>query len=141
MPALLAIPLCLILLLLAALHFYWAAAGSGGLEGVVPSDGGRPLLTPGKTACVVVGMALLAAALVAALRAGLVSLGLPAWMPRLGIWALAAIFAARAVGEFRYVGFFKRVRGTLFARRDTWLYSPLCVVLAGLAAGVALLSP
>jgi hypothetical protein len=41
---------------------------------------------------------------------------------------------ARAIGEFKYVGFFKRVRGSRFARRDTLLYSPLCLWLA---AGVA----
>ncbi len=43
---------------------------------------------------------------------------------------LAAIFVLRAVGDFHYVGFFKRVRGSVFARRDTWVFSPLCVVLA-----------
>jgi len=51
---------------------------------------------------------------------------------------LALIFAFRALGDFRYVGFFKRVRGNLFAQRDTWFYSPLCLLLAILIARVAL---
>jgi hypothetical protein len=38
------------------------------------------------------------------------------------------------------VGFFKRVRDTEFARRDTWLFSPLCLGLAAAAAAVALRS-
>jgi hypothetical protein len=34
------------------------------------------------------------------------------------------------VGDFRLVGFFKRVRGNAFARLDTLVYAPLCLVLA-----------
>jgi hypothetical protein len=44
---------------------------------------------------------------------------------------------ARAVGDFRYVGFFKRVRDSRFATLDTRVYSPLCFVLA---AGVAFIA-
>ncbi|WP_205190355.1 DUF3995 domain-containing protein, partial [Burkholderia sp. LMG 13014] len=44
--------------------------------------------------------------------------------------ALALIFAVRAVGDFRYVGFFKRIRGSRFARMDTLYYSPLCAALS-----------
>jgi hypothetical protein len=32
--------------------------------------------------------------------------------------------------EFRLVGFFKRVRGTAFARWDTAFFSPLCLALS-----------
>ncbi len=39
---------------------------------------------------------------------------------------------------FRYVGFFKRVRGTRFAEMDTRYYSPLCLTLSVLAFSVAL---
>ena len=50
---------------------------------------------------------------------------------------LAVGLCARAVGEFKYVGFFKRVRGSKFARLDTLVYSPLCVALAFGVAFVA----
>jgi hypothetical protein len=33
----------------------------------------------------------------------------------------------------RYVGFFKRIRDTRFARLDTLAYSPLCAMLAVLS--------
>ena len=39
-------------------------------------------------------------------------------------------FLARTVGEFRLVGVFKRVRGTPFATWDTWLFTPLCGLIA-----------
>jgi hypothetical protein len=43
----------------------------------------------------------------------------------------------RAFGNLRTFGFSKTLTGTPFADWDTWLYSPLCVLLALLAAGLA----
>jgi hypothetical protein len=67
----------------------------------------------------------------------MISVGLPrvalSWLS----FALALGLLARAVGEFKYVGFFKRVHGTKFARLDTLLYSPLCLILS---VGVALVA-
>jgi hypothetical protein len=133
--------LCVIFGVLAALHFYWAAGGQLALGGGVPTQGDKPLFSPGPLATAAVGGALVAAATVSALRGGLLSLGLPPWIGELGIWVLAVVFALRAIGDFRYVGFFKRVRGTLFARRDTLAYSPLCVLIATLALALAVGPP
>jgi hypothetical protein len=47
-----------------------------------------------------------------------------------GVWAVALTLLARAVGDGRYVGAFKRVRGTRFATLDDWVYTPLCAALA-----------
>lgn len=46
---------------------------------------------------------------------------------------IAGIFFLRAVGEFKLVGFFKRASDTPFAYWDTWLFSPLCLVIAIIA--------
>ena len=134
---LLAVALAALFVFLAGAHFHWAAGGGSALDGFVPTDGGRPVLTPGPLASIAVGVALLAAALVVACRAGVLCAGLPAWMARIGIWVLAAVFAGRAIGDFRYVGFFKRVRGTAFARMDTRLYSPLAFLLGAGSGYVA----
>jgi hypothetical protein len=80
-----------------------------------------------------VAVALCAAAALLALRIGW--LALPGFtgadiFVRIAVWLLAAVFALRAIGDFRYVGFFKRVRNTGFARLDTRAYSPLCAGLA-----------
>jgi hypothetical protein len=48
----------------------------------------------------------------------------------IGIWALGLVFVLRAVGNLRTFGFFKTLTGTPFAEWDTWLYSPLCLLLA-----------
>jgi hypothetical protein len=42
------------------------------------------------------------------------------------------------VGDLRLVGFFKRVRDTRFARRDTLFYSPLSLALGLALLGLAL---
>lgn len=70
--------------------------------------------------------------------AGLVVLGrlalwgtaLPRWPFVAGTWTLAAVFLGRIVGDFRWFGLFKRMRGTAFAWWDTWLFVPLCLLLA-----------
>ncbi|MDF0673312.1 MAG: DUF3995 domain-containing protein [Nitrospira sp.] len=43
---------------------------------------------------------------------------------------LALVLLLRAIGDFRLVGFWNRIRDTCFARLDTALYSPLCLALA-----------
>ena len=74
-------------------------------------------------------MALLAAAFLVAVSGHLVA---PAFAPiaRLPTVFLSVVFLARAVGDFRLVGFFKRIRDSRFARLDTIAYSPLCLILA-----------
>ena len=84
-----------------------------------------------------VGVVLLLFAALVAATGGILPSGLPALALTGLSCALALGLLARAVGEFRYVGFFKRVRGSRFARMDTLVYSPLCLLLA---AGVALVA-
>ena len=128
---------CLAFVLLALWHFYMALVPGSGTAGAVPSVDGRPLFTPSRKATVGVGVALLLFSALVAATAGLISVGLSrkalSWLS----FTLAIGLLARAVGEFKYVGFFKRVRGSRFARLDTLLYSPLCLLLA---IGVALVA-
>ena len=65
------------------------------------------------------------------------SLPFPHVWSTVGTSLIATAFTLRAVGEFKYVGFFKRIRGTQFARMDTRFYSPLCL---GVAAGLWVLA-
>jgi len=128
---------CLAFVILALWHFYMALVPSSGTAGAVPSVEGRPLFTPSRKATVGVGVVLLLFSALVAATAGLISVGLSrkalSWLS----FTLAIGLLARAVGEFKHVGFFKRVRGSRFARLDTLLYSPLCLLLA---IGVALVA-
>jgi hypothetical protein len=100
------------------------------MSGAVPSKSGKPLFVPSVGATVAVGLVLLVFACLVAAAAGFVEVGLPVRVLTWSCYALALGLFARAVGEFKYVGFFKRVRGSKFARLDTLLYSPLCLLLA-----------
>jgi len=120
-----------ILLFLALVHFYWAAGGKLGHGAAIPELNGLPVLNPGAFGTFVVALFLLLAAIVVAVQAGFImNSRAGGWPPRIATNALALIFAARAVGDFRYVGFFKTIKGTRFARLDTLFYSPLCAFLA-----------
>ncbi len=133
-----AVLLALTFTMLAALHLYWALGGTWGANAVLPeTPGGGKIFSPRVLETAVVAALLVVAATVVVNAVGFVSLPLPAWTTRVGVWVLATSLFLRAVGEFRYVGFFKRVRGTRFARWDSRLYSPLCLVLAALTFVVA----
>ena len=127
-----------LLALLRAVHFYWAVGGSLGRDAAVPSRYGVPVIAPGPVGTALVGVALLAMSALVAAAGGLFKGPVPATLLRTGSGAVALVFLARAIGDFRYVGFSKRVHGSPFARRDTYLYSPLCLLLAALIAAVAL---
>ncbi len=123
----------LILIILAGLHIYWAAGGKTGKDVAIPTVNKRPVLKPTAMTTMMVAVGLFAMAALLAVRIGWLHLpaipGLSS-LVRVGAWLIAAAFALRAVGDFRYVGFFKRIRDSRFARLDTFAYSPLCAFLA-----------
>lgn len=121
-----------ILLLISIIHVYWAFGGQWGLAVAVPERNGAKAFQPGRLATLIVALAFGCMALFYVYKIGwLTSLNalVPNWLDRWGLWSLAAVFLLRAVGDFRYVGFFKRVRQSRFARLDTRFYSPLCLLL------------
>jgi hypothetical protein len=122
---------------LALWHFRLALRPTTAMSASVPSIAGKPLFTPSVAATVAVGLVLLLCACLVAATAGLVKVGVPARVLSWLSYGLAAGLLARAVGEFRYVGFFKSVRDSRFAKLDTVLYSPLCLLLALSVALVA----
>ncbi|MCU0345329.1 MAG: DUF3995 domain-containing protein [Saprospiraceae bacterium] len=124
-----------IFLALSAIHVYWLLGGKWGLAASVPTHAeGQPLFRPGPVAMLVVAGGLLLMGLAMLVRGGLIQID---WLPdRVGewsVWAIAAIFLLRAMGDFRYVGFFKKEKGSLFARMDTKYFSPLCLLIGCLA--------
>jgi hypothetical protein len=133
-----ALIVCSVFVMLALWHFYMALLPSSGKTGTVPSVEGKPLFVPSRAATVAVGIVLVLFASLVAATGGILPLGLPlpvlSWLS----FALALGLLARAVGEFKYVGFFKRVRGSKFATLDTLVYSPLCLLLAAGVAWVAM---
>lgn len=127
--------LSLIFTALSLLHWYWVVSGTGDLSGFVPEIEGKPAFEPGRFATSMVALLLLLAAAICAWQAQL--FGVPRVpLARVGVWVLLVVFFVRAVGEFKLVGFFKRVRNTRFGRLDTWVYSPLCLTVSVLCGAL-----
>jgi hypothetical protein len=114
------------------MHVYWALGGRAGKSAAVPEINGQRAFVPSRAGTLVVAIALLFAATVVAIAGGLFEVGPFRGVFRVLAFGFGATFIARAVGDFRLVGFFKRVRGTHFARLDTTVFAPLCLIL-GLA--------
>ncbi|WP_422860490.1 DUF3995 domain-containing protein [Flagellimonas sp. S174] len=115
---------------LAVLHFYWSLFGIKNPEKVVPAIGSeQKVKTPGKFAAALVGLALLGFALVFLNR---VVMYLDFyWLKYVSI-GIGVIFLVRALGDFKYVGFFKTSKDSKFSALDTRYYSPLCLLMGTL---------
>jgi hypothetical protein len=117
------------LFVLAMLHVGWAVRAKLGDSVVIPKVDGRPVFTPSRTSTLLVASALLGAMFVALLQGRILHAVLPDAPVQWAALAAGSAFLLRAVGEFRLVGFFKRVRNSDFARWDDWCFSPLSALI------------
>jgi hypothetical protein len=116
----------------AAFHFYWAFGGQYGRHVAVPQrEDGTPLFVPTTAATLAVAAVLTLILVVLAVYEMRLNLLLPRGLLRLGMGLLAVTFLIRGLSWHPYIGLFKTVRTTDFARHDTLFYSPGCVA-AGL---------
>ncbi|MEP2773613.1 MAG: DUF3995 domain-containing protein [Fulvivirga sp.] len=124
--------------LLALIHFSWALGSTWGFKNALPkSEAGNYVLNPAPWESAVVGLGLTLFGLFYLTRADILPLTLQGWLLSVGSWVIPLIFLLRAIGDFKYVGFFKSITSTDFAWLDTIFYSPLCLILA--VAGLVLL--
>jgi flagellar biosynthesis protein FliQ len=133
--------LCLVFIFLGGIHFYWGIGGKWGLSVALPqtNEGEKPL-NPGLIACFIVGLGLLIFATLALLAANIITLQfLPIRVTQISTWLVAVIFALRAIGDFKYVGIFRRVHETEFAKMDKKFFTPLCVAISTLQFILALM--
>ena len=127
---LISIVLITLFMALSGLHFYWGLGGRWSWGATIPSaEDNTPIIHPSWRSSFVVGSGLLTFGILVLVKAGLVNFELPVWLSSYGLWMVAVIFIMRAIGEFRYVGFFKRVKKTTFGEMDTKYYSPLCLMI------------
>ena len=130
-----------ILLFGAAFHLYWGCGGQVGSSVALPQRGdGTAAFKSTRFGAILVAIFLAGClGLVVALSVP-IQLPVPQRWLRIAVAALSVLFLARALSWYKYVGLFKSIRTTRFAKYDTWLYSPLCLLLALSLIGVALLS-
>ncbi|WP_456867245.1 DUF3995 domain-containing protein [Galbibacter sp. BG1] len=126
----LSILLSLILIVLGMIHLNWVIGGKFGyVESLPTKENGERVLNPKKIDSAIIGIGLIAFGIFYMIESGLIEYSLPEWIIKYGGWIIPIIFLLRAVGEFKYVGFFKSVRKTDFGKLDTKLFSPLCLII------------
>ncbi len=118
-----------VLLAIALLHAYWGIVGMRWHSVVLPEIDGKPAFNPSRLECFSVTLVVAVAILLVVWRGGLISVPVPQVLSTVGAAVVGAVFVVRAVGDFRLIGFFKRVRGTVFATWDTLVFSPFCLVM------------
>ncbi|WP_242223807.1 DUF3995 domain-containing protein [Bacillus cereus group sp. BfR-BA-01380] len=121
-----------ILVFISLIHMYWGCGGSWGSKVVLPmkKDSGEYAFVPRKIGTFAVALAILCFAMILLAQSEYLSFWNPSRYTKWGCIALAGIFFLRAIGDMKYVGFFKKVKGTKFSMYDSWLYSPLCLYIA-----------
>jgi len=119
-----------ILTILGLIHFNWVFGGKWGFEQSIPTkENGEKLLNPKKIETAIVGIGLILFGLIYLIKTGLINVSIPMWITNYGYWIIPSIFILRAIGEFKYVGFFKQIKNTEFAKADSKIFSPLCLII------------
>ena len=132
MTTIIAIILFLIFLFISSIHIYWAFGGNWGSDAVLPTkdDNNTKVLNPSILPTLIVAFGLLGFGLHILIISGLIAFDIPQWLSNYGLWIIASIFTLRAIGDFKYVVFFKKIKLTKFGENDAKYYSPLCLTIA-----------
>lgn len=133
--------LSLIFLFLGGIHFYWAFGGKWGLIAVIPTkNDGAASMAPPTVATIIVGLGLILFGLFYLNHSRFNFLKLPVYIENIVKWSIPILFILRAIGEFNYVGLFKKVTHTYFAKMDRLVFTPLCMVIGTLGLLIILLN-
>lgn len=120
-----------IFFVLAFIHFYWANGGKWAIDKAIPvMPSGEKVLKPSALASIVVAIGLSLMATVHLSNASLFSVDLQFPVNKIATLAIGIIFLLRSIGDFKWVGLFKKVRDTEFGRSDTKYFVPLCLFLS-----------
>ena len=127
----LSILLFTIFFILGSIHFYWAFGGKWAIKNAIPtkSENETTSFRPSFLATLSVGLVLVAFAFFYLNQINFINVKSPKWTNLL-LWVLPLLFLLRSIGEFKYVGFFKSIKTTNFAKWDTKLYVPLCFAIS-----------
>jgi len=114
------------------MHFYWTFGGKVGLDASLPTQNGKLLINPPKMLIFLVATVFIwFSIIVYFLQFNSYNSEYTIYMG----WFLSIIFVSRAIGDFRAVGFFKKIGSTKFSKYDSNYFSPLSLFI-GSAIGV-----
>ncbi|ALC81205.1 MULTISPECIES: DUF3995 domain-containing protein [Bacillus] len=121
-----------ILIFISLLHVYWAFGGRWGTSATFPvkEDGASTEIVPPTLLTLIVAFFILFFSIILLAQSGYLPFYHADTLTKWGSVLIASIFTLRAIGDFNYVGIFKRFKGTHFSKYDTWMYIPLFLYLA-----------
>lgn len=111
------------------LHVFWAFGGGWGLHAALPTkdDSKSPVLRPRRLGTLLIGFLCFFASVLLLVQIEMFTVITSSLLTKWLCIAGGVVFLLRAIGDGKYVGFFKKIKHTRFARQDTVFYSPLCV--------------
>jgi len=120
-----------ILIAISILHIYWANGGKFALDNAIPTTiKGIKVFNPGKLLTFLVSVLLLVFAYVAyILQFDNLNLLFTNYYMIAGK-IVSTIFIIRVIGDFKYIGIFKKIQNTPFAIYDSKYYIPLCFIIS-----------
>lgn len=132
MTSLLSILLSTVFFVLAGIHVYWGLGGKWAFDDAYPTkeDGTSLAKVPGVVASFIVATGLFVFGLFYLINGQIIPVILPSYLSAYGYWIIAFIFFLRAVGDFKYIGMFKKIKKTSFAKKDKKIYTPLCIFIS-----------
>ncbi len=120
--------LSILFFILAGIHVYWGLGGKVGLDAAIPiKPNQQKAFNPGFIACIVVALGLSFLAIFILAKINTLQIALPPFIHTYGLAFLAIVFMIRAIGDFKYAGFTKKIHQGKFAHFDTRYYTPLCI--------------
>lgn len=122
------------------LHLYWFLGGKTFLKNALPTrNDGTLVLSPSKLSVFIVACGFFFCALLLIAYIRIINIYIPYPLIHYFVITLSIIMFIRVIGDFNYIGIFKKVKKTDFAFFDTTLYIPLCLVIGSILLSIFLL--
>ena len=129
-----------IFLILSGIHFIWATGSTWGFNNALPQkENGERVLNPRKIDSLIVAIGLLTMGVFYLFMTGKLDWPLPRIVVKYGQWIIPSIFLIRGIGDFKYAGLFRKIKGTAFAKCDARFFTPLCFLIGILGFIIAYL--
>jgi len=120
----------LILIFIGLLHFYWSFGGRIGFMDSLPEEHGKKLFIPDNKQTAFVASLFTLLSIIHLCYTELLTFPFHENIGKYGVLILTLIFGIRAFGDFKYLGFTKKIKEGQFSKNDTLIYAPMCLLIS-----------
>jgi len=119
--------LIIVFFALALIHIYWAFGGIYGLKSSIPSNNNGPVFEIKFAGTMFIAIIFITGLMAIIFDTNSFQI---LYIQKYLYHLIFIVFTARVIGDFKYVGLFKKYRHTAFAKYDNVIYSPLCLSIS-----------